>query len=100
MQNKQIKNTATIKILQKLLEMKKDRKPVKLNSYYVEREMIPRGRGALSCSRLLRLLRQDYKLIKYDDPRKKNHIYEINFNKKEVKRFINMKINKKGRKSA
>jgi hypothetical protein len=85
------KETATVKILNKLIKMKKDKKPVKMTSYYVERELIPKGIGALSCSRILRALRSD-NLISYNDPRKNNHIYEIYFNKKEIRKFLKQKI--------
>jgi predicted CopG family antitoxin len=88
MTNNTINKPATIKILQKLVKMKKGKNPVKLNSFYVERYLIPNGKGALSCSRILRALRSDYNLISYEDPRKNNHIYEIYFNKKEVEKFI------------
>jgi hypothetical protein len=86
------KETVIVKILNKLLKMKKDKKPVKITSYYVERELIPKGIGSLSCSRILRALRSDHNLISYDDPRKKNHTYEIYFNKKEIKKFLKQKI--------
>ena len=93
-----IKESATVKILNKLLNAKKN--PVKLNSYYVERKLIPNGKGSLSCSRIIRALRNEYNLISYEDPRKKNHIYEIYLNEKEIKKFLKRKLKKVGGKNA
>jgi len=70
------------KILKILKNLADSSGTVELHSKYVERELIDTGRGSISVSRYLRMMRQEG-LIDYEDPRRHNHYYIIKL--KDVK---------------
>lgn len=84
---------ATRKILEKLYQLKNNKGITTIDSYSLERNLLPKGKGCLSVSRIVRRLRQAG-FLRYDDPRSNNHKYIISFNEKMVKEYLKKK-NKK-----
>lgn len=94
---KLIKSKVAEKILSKLNSLSNRDNIVKLNSYQIERHLIPNGKGMLSASRYIRLMRE-MGLIDYEDPRKYKHTYIIKLNKSKIKKILKkIKYNKEAK---